>query len=105
MVLLNGAEIDWKMSWGALADGNTIDAVFGKSPSVAKPVKQRLRGIRDEGQKQNIVKAYEELYKALEQHQIELAASFCGGACSEGTLRQRTKDKVEEGFARHGISI
>jgi hypothetical protein len=100
MVLLNEREIDWKMSFGALADGNTIDALFGKKASTAKPVKQRIRVIRDEEQKKKIVRSYEALYKALEQHQLDLAASFCGGACSEGGLRQRTKDAIAQVFAQ-----
>ena len=104
LVLVSSPDVDLQMSFSALSDGNAIDACFGKSSAAAKPAKQRLRGIRDMEQKEKYVKAYAELFRALEQHHEQLASSCCGGACSEGQLKQDTKNIVADAFRRHGIS-
>ena len=67
---------DWQMGYGALIEGNHIDACFGKNSSAAAGAKQYLKTLTEEGSKKKAISAYSTLFNIVGSYQSDLNASW-----------------------------
>eukprot|EP00638_Chattonella_subsalsa_P008686 CAMPEP_0117753246 /NCGR_PEP_ID=MMETSP0947-20121206/12107_1 /TAXON_ID=44440 /ORGANISM="Chattonella subsalsa, Strain CCMP2191" /LENGTH=162 /DNA_ID=CAMNT_0005572083 /DNA_START=22 /DNA_END=510 /DNA_ORIENTATION=- len=98
LILLSPSEIGVDMCINALLNGTIIDSCFGfKNSDNIKDVKEFFKGA-DPTFSVSIVQAYQSLFDALEEYQLE--SKKCCACCKAKSLRKDTEERLHSYFER-----